>query len=54
MPEEVVEAVQQVLGQPWGGKEVALYAVLLECVFTVTALPHHDELTLSVLRVVLG
>ncbi|XP_045121337.1 AP-4 complex subunit epsilon-1-like isoform X1 [Portunus trituberculatus] len=54
VPEEVVEAVQQVLGQPWGGKEMALYAVLLECVFTVTALPHHDELTLSVLRVVLG
>ncbi|KAG0720987.1 AP-4 complex subunit epsilon-1 [Chionoecetes opilio] len=54
VPEEVLEAVRQVLGQPWGGKEMALYAVLLECVFTVTALPHHDDLTISVLRVVLG
>ena len=49
-----MEAVRQVLGQPWGGKEMALYAVLLECVFTVTALPHQDDLTISVLRVVLG
>lgn len=54
VPEEVLEAVRQVLGQPWGGKEMALYAVLLECVFTVTALPHYDDLTISVLRVVLG
>lgn len=55
VPEEVMEAVNEVLSQPWGGKEMALYAVLLESVFTATALPYRGEqLTISILKVVLG
>lgn len=55
VPEEVMVAVNEVLSQPWGGKEMALYAVLLESVFTATALPYRDEqLTISILKVVLG
>ncbi|XP_064080769.1 AP-4 complex subunit epsilon-1-like [Macrobrachium nipponense] len=54
VPASVIEAVESVVGQPWGGKEVALYSVLLECVFTITALPHHDGLITSALKVVLG
>lgn len=55
VPEEVMQALGEVLSQPWGGKEMALYAVLLESVFTATALPYRGEqLTISVLRVVLG
>ncbi|KAG7154462.1 AP-4 complex subunit epsilon-1-like isoform X2 [Homarus americanus] len=54
IPNEVIVAVELVLSQPWGGKEIALYAVLLECVFTVTALPHNDNLLSNILQVVLG
>ncbi|XP_047475697.1 AP-4 complex subunit epsilon-1-like [Penaeus chinensis] len=53
-PKEVIEALDLVLGQPWGGKEVALYSVLLECVFTITTMPYHDALVTSALKVVLG
>lgn len=54
IPNDVTEALELVLSQPWGGKEIALYAVLLECVFTVTALPHHESLASNILKVVLG
>ncbi|XP_069948122.1 AP-4 complex subunit epsilon-1 [Cherax quadricarinatus] len=54
IPNDVIEAIELVLSQPWGGKSVCLYAVLLECVFTVTSLPHKDNLISSILKVVLG
>lgn len=53
-PNEVIEALHLVLGQPWGGKEIALYSVLLECVFTITTMPYHDTLVTATLKVVLG
>ncbi|KAK7006781.1 hypothetical protein SK128_007583 [Halocaridina rubra] len=54
VPEVVTDALKSVVEQPWGGKELALYSVLLECIFTITTLPHHDKLTSSALKVVLG
>ncbi|XP_045622374.1 AP-4 complex subunit epsilon-1 [Procambarus clarkii] len=54
VPSDVTQAIELVLSQPWGGREISLYAVLLECVFTVTALPHNDTLISRILKVVLG
>lgn len=54
VPSEVREALGLVLTQPLGGKEMGLYAVLLECVYTITALPPPHTLMTAVLKVVLG
>ncbi|KAK4290304.1 hypothetical protein Pmani_036785 [Petrolisthes manimaculis] len=54
VPSELREALGLVLTQPLGGKEMGLYAVLLECIYTITALPPpHTHMT-PVLKVVLG
>lgn len=54
VPSEVISAVESVVSQPWGGKEIALYAVLLECCITITALPHNDQLISYTLKLLLG
>lgn len=54
VPNEVISAVESVVSQPWGGKEIALYAVLLECCLTITALPHNDQLISYTLKLLLG
>ncbi|CAL4114704.1 unnamed protein product [Meganyctiphanes norvegica] len=54
VPSEVISAVESVVSQPWGGKEISLYAVLLECCLTITALPHNDQLISNTLKLVLG
>ncbi|RXG60790.1 AP-4 complex subunit epsilon-1 [Armadillidium vulgare] len=53
-PDEIFRALESVLQQPWGGRNLTLYMTLLEAVETVVCLPRKDELVSLSLKIILG